>query len=106
MLIALLFAMIYKYLPDVKISWRHVWIGAAVTAVLFTVGKYIISLYIGQTAMASAFGAAGSFAVLLIWIYYSALICFFGAEFTQVSARGFGEGIVPEEHARSTGEKT
>jgi membrane protein len=105
LVVTLLFATIYKYLPDVKISWRHVWIGAAVTAALFSAGKYVISLYLGQTAMASAFGAAGSFAVLLIWIYYSALICFFGAEFTQVYARRFGDGILPEEHARSTGEK-
>jgi membrane protein len=99
LLITLLFAMIYKYLPDVKITWRDVWIGAAVTAALFTGGKYLISLYLGQTAMASAFGAAGSFVVLLIWIYYSALICFFGAEFTQVYARRHSNGIVPEEHA-------
>ncbi len=105
LLVTLLFAMIYKYLPDVKIIWKHVWIGAAVTAALFTAGKYIISIYLGQTAVGSAFGAAGSFAVLLIWIYYSALICFFGAEFTQVYARRYGKGIMPEEHARSTGEK-
>ncbi|MGI9114616.1 MAG: YihY/virulence factor BrkB family protein [Chthoniobacterales bacterium] len=105
LLVTLLFAMIYKYLPDVKIIWKHVWIGAAVTAALFTAGKYIISIYLGQTAIGSAFGAAGSFAVLLIWIYYSALICFFGAEFTQVYARRYGKGIMPEEHARSTGEK-
>ncbi len=103
--VGLLFAMIYKYLPDAKITWTNVWIGAAVTAALFTTGKYVISLYLGQTAMGSAFGAAGSFAVLLIWIYYSALICFFGAEFTQVYARRNGRGIQPKESARRVGKK-
>ncbi len=103
--IALLFAMIYKYLPDAVITWRDVWIGAAVTSALFTAGKYLISLYLGQTAAASAFGAAGSFAVLLIWIYYSALISFFGAEFTQVYSRMYGSRIRPEEHAVRVGKK-
>ncbi len=103
--VGFLFAMIYKYLPDAKITWKNVWIGAAVTAALFTIGKYVISLYLGQTAMGSAFGAAGSFAVLLIWIYYSALICFFGAEFTQVYARRQGDRILPKGHARRAGEK-
>ncbi len=103
--VGFLFAMIYKYLPDAKITWKNVWIGAAVTAALFTVGKYVISLYLGQTALGSAFGAAGSFAVLLIWIYYSALICFFGAEFTQVYARRQGDRILPKGHARRAGEK-
>ncbi len=76
------------------------------TAALFTAGKYVISLYLGQTAIASAFGAAGSFAVLLIWIYYSALISFFGAEFTQVYARMYGSRIRPSSHAVRVGEKT
>lgn len=102
---ALLFAMIYKYLPDVEITWKDVWIGAVVTAVLFTTGKYLIGLYLGQTAAASAFGAAGSFAVLLIWIYYSALVSFFGAEFTQVYARLYGSRIQPSAHAVRVGEK-
>ncbi|MHA3771228.1 YihY/virulence factor BrkB family protein [Verrucomicrobiota bacterium sgz303538] len=103
---ALLFAMIYKYLPDVKISWRDVRIGSFVTAALFTVGKYLIGLYLGQTAVASAFGAAGSFVVLIVWIYYSALISFFGAEFTQVFARRYGSRIHPEEYAERVGEKS
>ena len=103
--VAVLFAMIYKYLPDAKITWKDVWIGAAVTSALFTAGKYVISLYLGQTATASAFGAAGSFAVFLIWIYYSALICFFGAEFTQVYARRYGSRIRPDEHAVRVGRK-
>ena len=102
---ALLFAMIYKYLPDVEIGWRDVWIGACVTAMLFTIGKHLIGLYIGQTAAASAFGAAGSFAVLLLWIYYSALVSFFGAEFTQVYARLKGTRIKPSSHAIRIGEK-
>jgi len=102
---ALLFAMIYKYLPDVEITWKDVWIGAVVTAALFTTGKYLIGLYIGQTAAARAFGAAGSFAVLLIWIYYSALVSFFGAEFTQVYARMYGSRIRPSSHAVRVGNK-
>ncbi len=105
-IVAVLFAMIYKYLPDARIDWKDVWIGAAVTAALFTAGKYVIGVYIGQTAMASAFGAAGSFAVLLIWVYYSALICFFGAEFTQVYSRRHGAAIRPEEHATRAGKKS
>ncbi len=102
-IVALLFAMVYKFLPDVQIEWRDVWIGAFVTSLLFNGGKYLISIYLGHTALGSAFGAAGSFAVLLVWIYYSALICFFGAEFTQVYARRHGRQIQPAEHARSVG---
>jgi len=104
--IAILFAMIYKFLPDVVISWRDVWIGAAVTAVLFTAGKYAIGIYLGHTATASAFGAAGSLVVLLFWVYYSALISFLGAEFTQVYARRYGPGIKPQEHAVRVGRKS
>ena len=104
--IAILFAMIYKFLPDVVISWRDVWIGAAVTAVLFTAGKYAIGIYLGHTATASAFGAAGSLVVLLFWVYYSALISFLGAEFTQVYARRYGPGIQPQEHAVRLGRKS
>lgn len=104
--IAVLFAMIYKFLPDVVISWRDVWIGAAVTALLFSAGKYLIGIYLGRTATASAFGAAGSLVVLLFWVYYSALISFFGAEFTQVYARRYGPGIRPKEHAIRVGRKT
>ena len=97
--------MIYKYLPDARIAWRDVWVGAAVTALLFTGGKYLIGIYLGRTAVASTFGAAGSFAVLLIWIYYSALISFFGAEFTEVYTRWRGDEIQPEEHAIRAGNK-
>ena len=105
-IIMLLFAMIYKLLPDVRIAWRDVWIGAMVTAVLFSLGKYAIGAYLGQVALGSTYGAAGSFAVLLIWIYYSALICFFGAEFTQVYTRRYGSHIQPQSHAMRIGDKS
>jgi membrane protein len=95
----LLFAMIYKYLPDVRIGWKDVLIGAAITSGLFSAGKYLIGLYLGRTAIGSTYGAAGSFVVLLIWIYYSALISFLGAEFTRVYARRYGTRIIPEPHA-------
>lgn len=97
--IALLFAMIFRFLPDVKIAWRDVWIGAAITALLFTVGKFLIGFYLGHSSTASVFGAAGSLVVVLIWIYYSTQILFFGAEITQVYARRYGSNIVPDEHA-------
>jgi membrane protein len=103
-IVAVLFAMIYKYLPDARIMWKDVWIGAAVTAALFTAGKYAIGLYLGQTAMASTFGAAGSFAVLLVWVYYSALISFFGAEFTHVYALRYDPSIRLESYAVQVGE--
>ena len=106
LVIALLFAAIYKLLPDVLISWRDVWIGAAVTALLFTAGKYLTGIYLGRTATASAFGAAGSLVVLLFWVYYSALISFLGAEFTQVYARRYGPGIRPKKHAVRVGRKS
>lgn len=96
---ALLFAMIYKFLPDVVIRWSDVWIGAFVTATLFAIGKWLIGLYLGQSSVTSVYGAAGSLVVLLIWVYYSSLILFFGAEFTQVYARRFGERIEPGEFA-------
>jgi membrane protein len=95
----LLFALIYKVLPDVEIQWSDVWMGAAVTALLFTIGKFLIGLYLGYSSVASAYGAAGSLAVLLIWIYYSAQILFLGAEFTQVYAKKYGSQIVPAEDA-------
>ena len=85
-----LFAMIYKMLPRVRIAWRDVWIGAAVTALLFTAGKFLIGLYIGKSGVSSGFGAAGSVVVLLVWVYYSAQIFLLGAEFTWVYARTYG----------------
>ena len=88
--ITILFAAIFKILPDTKVAWRDVWLGGAATAFLFTLGKLLIGLYIGKSSVASSYGAAGSFAVLLAWIYYSSMIVFFGAEFTQVYAREHG----------------
>jgi membrane protein len=99
--ITVLFALIYKFLPDAEIAWRDVWLGAFVTAILFSLGKMLIGLYLGNSAVASSFGAAGSLALLLIWIYYSAQILFFGAEFTQVYANNYGSKIVPEEDAQA-----
>jgi membrane protein len=85
-----LFAMIYKLLPRADIAWRDVWIGAAVTALLFAIGKFLIGLYIGRSGIASGFGAAGSFVVLLVWVYYSTQIFLLGAEFTWVYAHERG----------------
>ena len=82
-----LFGMMFKILPDAHIAWRDVWIGAALTAVLFTIGKTGIGLYLGKTGIASSYGAASSLAVVLLWVYYSALILFFGAEYTSISAK-------------------
>jgi membrane protein len=84
------FAFIYKFTPRVKIEWHDVWIGAAVTALLFTIGKFLIGLYIGKSAIASGFGAAGSVIVVLVWVYYSAQIFLLGAEFTWVFAHSLG----------------
>jgi membrane protein len=95
--VTLLFAAIFKVLPDAEISWRDVWLGAAVTALLFTIGKFALGLYLGNAG--SAYGAVGSVVVFLLWVYYSAQILFFGAEFTQVYARTYGSGIEPAENA-------
>jgi membrane protein len=85
--VTVLFSMIYKYLPDVRVAWGDVWLGAAVTAVLFNLGKAAIGLYLGRSSVASSYGATGSLAVLLIWVYYSTMLLFLGAEFTNVYAR-------------------
>ena len=90
MLSTLVFAMIYKLMPRARVHWHDVWIGAIVTSVLFTVGKFLIGLYIGKSGIASGFGAAGSIAVILVWVYYSAQIFLIGAEFTWVYAQRFG----------------
>ena len=94
--ITLLFSMIFKFLPEVNIAWRDVWLGAAVTSALFTLGKFLIGLYLGRSEVGNTFGAAGSLAILLIWIYYSAQILFLGAEFTQVYANRYGSKIEPD----------
>jgi membrane protein len=98
-IITFLFALIYKFLPDVKIDWKDVWVGAAMTALLFVIGKYVLGLYLGRGSFGSTYGAAGSLVVLLAWVYYSSLILFFGAEFTQVYARRYGSRIEPDEIA-------
>ncbi len=97
--IILLFAMIFRYLPDVKIGWRDVWLGAALTAVLFAIGKLILGLYLGSGAAGSAYGAASSLITLLLWIFYSAQILLFGAEFTQVYSNTYGSHVKPQKHA-------
>jgi membrane protein len=92
------FALLFKYVPDAEIRWRDVWLGGVVTAVLFTLGKTAIGYYLGQAGVGSAYGAAGSMVVLLVWVYYAALIVFFGAEFTQAWASRHG-GVAPQPHA-------
>jgi membrane protein len=89
-LVTAMFAVIYKFMPHVKIEWHDVWIGAAVTALLFTIGKHLIGLYIGKSGVTSTFGAAGSLVVLLLWVYYSAQIFLLGAEFTWAYAHSHG----------------
>lgn len=100
--IALLFALIYKLLPDVKIRWKDVIVGAVITALLFTIGKFLIGLYLGRGSLGSAYGAAGSLIVFLAWVFYSAQILLFGAELTQVYARRYGRKIRPDSHAEFT----
>jgi membrane protein len=97
--VVLLFAMIFRYLPDAKIAWRDVWVGATLTAVLFVLGKFVLGLYLGSGAAGSAYGAASSLITLLLWIYYAAQILLFGAEFTQVYANTYGTRVEPQEHA-------
>ena len=97
--ITVLFAMIYRLLPDVKIAWGDVWLGAAITSLLFAVGKWAIGLYLGNSSVGSTYGAAGSFVVFLLWVNYSAQILFFGAEFTQVYANKYGSQIRPDNDA-------
>jgi len=95
-LLTLLFAMLFKLLPDVEITWGDVWIGGAITALLFTLGKFLLGFYLATSTVSSAYGAAGSLVALLLWVYYSAQIIFWGAEFTQVYARRYGSEIVPK----------
>lgn len=99
MVITGLFASIYKFLPDVEVPWKNLWIGSAVTALLFNIGKFLIGLYLGNSSVSSTYGAAGSLVVLLIWIFYSAQILLIGAEFTQVYSRYRGTPIRPTKHA-------
>ena len=103
--ITVLFGMIFKVLPDVMIRWRDVWMGAAVTAFLFTIGKYALGLYLGHAAVGSAFGAAGSLIVVLVWIYYSAQILYMGAEFTQAYVHAHSSAGLPSQNPPATAEK-
>lgn len=103
-LITLLFGMMFRFLPDAKIAWHDVWIGAFLTALLFTVGKFALGLYLGKSSVASSYGAAGSLIVLLLWVYYSSQILFFGAEFTQVYANRFGSRVAPADNAVAVGQ--
>ena len=98
-IIVFLFAMIFRFLPDVKISWRDVWHGALLTAVLFVIGKFILGLYLSSGAAGSAYGAAGSLVTLLLWVFYSAQILLFGAEFTRIYADTYGSLVQPDEYA-------
>jgi membrane protein len=97
--ITLLFSLMFKILPDAKIRWKDVLPGGAVTAFLFMVGQLLIGLYLGRGSVTSTYGAAGSLVLILLWVYYSGMILFFGAEFTQIYARTFGKGIQPERGA-------
>ncbi len=98
-LVTLMFALIFKFIPDVEISWGNVWLGAFLTAIFFTVGKFLIGLYLGRSNIGNTFGAAGSMALIMIWVYYSSQILFLGAEFTQVHAKKSGQQARPTEHA-------
>ena len=101
-IVTLLFAAMYKFLPDAKIDWSDVWIGAFVTAVLFVLAKFLLGLYFGNTDPASAYGAAGSIILIMLWVSYAGMILLFGAEFTQVYANRFGHKVVPAEGPVST----
>ena len=98
-IVGLLFAIIFKVLPDAKIKWRNVWAGAIATAFLFMIGKFAISFYIGKSNVGSTYGAAGSLVILLVWIYYSSMILYFGAVFTKVYALKQGVQIEPNDYA-------
>jgi len=105
-LLAVLFATIFKTLPDVHVHWREVWVGAAATAVLFEVGKYGLGSYLGRESTASTYGAAASVVLLLLWVYYASCILLFGAEFTQVYARSSGRSVKPVPHAELVTEES
>lgn len=101
----LLFALIYKFMPRATIAWRDVWIGAAVTAFLFAIGKFLIGLYLGKASIASGFGAAGSLVILLLWVYYSAQIFLLGAEFTWVYSNTYGSNAAQGTEIKPDGAK-
>ena len=98
--VTVLFALIFKFLPDVHISWRSVWIGSIITAFLFSIGKEILSFYFGEASPASVYGTAGSIIIILLWVSYSCLILFFGAKFTWIYARFYGHKVTLRSHAK------
>ena len=95
----LLIVMIFKYLPDALIGWQNVWLGSVITSLLLLGGRYLIGLYLGQASVGLVFGAAGSVVVFMVWVYYAALIFFFGAEITRTVARLRGQHVEPSKHA-------
>lgn len=97
--ITMMFALIFRFLPDAKIAWRDVWVGAGMTTALFIIGKWALGLYLGSGSAGSAYGAASALITTLLWVYYSAQILLFGAEFTQVYANAYGSHVEPEPHA-------
>ncbi|MEX2565008.1 MAG: YihY/virulence factor BrkB family protein [Cyclobacteriaceae bacterium] len=99
-IVTVLFAVMFKFLPDVDIKWRSVWIGAMVTALLFSIGKTLLGIYFGIADPTSGFGAAGTVIIVMLWVNYTCLILFFGAEFTQVFAKNYGHDIQPSKHAK------
>ena len=102
LLIAVLFGIMFKVLPDVVIPWKHVWVGSFITALLFTIGKEVIGIYIGHSGVASEYGVAGSLIVLLLWVYYSTQIVFFGSELTKAIVIQSGHTIVPNKYGTLT----
>lgn len=96
--IALLFALIFKFLPDAKIRWKSVWVGALLTSLLFSISKFLLGIYFGAAEPGSTYGAAGSIILVLLWVSYSCLIFFYGAEFTKVFSIRYGYGIIPKNH--------
>jgi membrane protein len=103
-LITVLFALIFKFVPDVEVTWSNVWLGSAITAILFTIGKTLIGLYLGRSNIGDTFGAAGSLVLIMIWVYYSSQILFLGAEFTQVYSKKTSPKPPPNEHAKTVPE--
>lgn len=100
LVITVLFALLFKVLPDGHIPWRSIWLGAAVTSILFTIGKFLIGLYLGKSSIGSQYGAAGSLALIFVWVYYSSQILFMGAEFTKIYMKRKGDNVVPKDYAR------
>ena len=103
--VTIFFASVYKVLPDVRVAWRDVWMGGIFAALLFTVGKYLLSLYLGKQASSSTYGAASAFVVILLWVYYSSIILFLGAEFAQVYAHYRGAKLAPTKYAMKVTEE-